>query len=67
MVDPSRRMLAGRDLAIDLGTATTLVYVRSSGVAPIEPSIAMSMRTVRCAEKRKTISPPPSASSTVDS
>ncbi len=39
MVDPSRRMLAGRDLAIDLGTATTLVYVRGSGVALIEPSI----------------------------
>ncbi len=39
MVDPSRRMFAGRDLAIDLGTATTLVYVRGAGVALIEPSI----------------------------
>jgi rod shape-determining protein MreB len=38
VADPTRR-LAGRDLAIDLGTATTLVYVRGAGIALDEPSI----------------------------
>ncbi|MGB8022027.1 MAG: rod shape-determining protein [Candidatus Nanopelagicales bacterium] len=31
--------MAGRDLAIDLGTATTLVYVRGIGIVLAEPSI----------------------------
>ena len=40
---PSLRRLLGRwgsDLAIDLGTATTLVYVRDGGIILAEPSIA---------------------------
>ena len=39
MVDPSRRAFSGRDLAIDLGTATTVVYVRGAGIVLAEPSI----------------------------
>jgi rod shape-determining protein MreB len=39
MVDPSRRAFSGRDLAIDLGTATTVVYVRGVGIVLAEPSI----------------------------
>ncbi|MCU0301661.1 MAG: rod shape-determining protein [Candidatus Nanopelagicales bacterium] len=39
MAQPSRRSFAGRDLAIDLGTATTLVYVRGAGIVLAEPSI----------------------------
>lgn len=31
--------LMGRDLAIDLGTATTLVYVRGHGIVVAEPSV----------------------------
>ena len=31
--------LAGRDMAIDLGTANTLVYVRGSGIVLNEPSV----------------------------
>jgi rod shape-determining protein MreB len=31
--------LGGRDLAIDLGTANTLVYVRSEGIVVSEPSV----------------------------
>ena len=30
------------DLAIDLGTATTLVYVRGKGITLSEPSVAVS-------------------------
>ncbi len=36
---PVRRTFAGRDLAIDLGTASTLVYVRGVGIVLAEPSI----------------------------
>jgi rod shape-determining protein MreB len=39
MAQPSRRSFAGRDLAIDLGTATTVVYVRGAGIVLAEPSI----------------------------
>ncbi len=35
----SLRALAGRDLAIDLGTANTLVYLRGTGIVLAEPSI----------------------------
>ncbi len=46
---PRRRLLprfGGRDLAIDLGTANTLVYVRGEGVVVSEPSvIAVDTRT----------------------
>ena len=34
------RSASGRELAIDLGTANTLVYVRGEGVAVFEPSVA---------------------------
>src|SRR3954453_18459276 len=40
--------LGGRDMAIDLGTANTLVYVRGEGIALSEPSVvAMDTRTER--------------------
>ena len=39
MAGLSRRALSGRDLAIDLGTATTVVYVRGTGIVLSEPSI----------------------------
>ncbi|MDQ3769754.1 MAG: rod shape-determining protein, partial [Actinomycetota bacterium] len=39
-------MLGGRDIAIDLGTANTLVYVRGEGVVLSEPSVvATDQRT----------------------
>ena len=31
--------LAGRDMAIDLGTANTLVFVRGQGIVLNEPSV----------------------------
>ena len=38
--------LGGRDLAIDLGTANTLVYVRGEGIRVSEPSVvAMDTRS----------------------
>ena len=39
MADVPRRVLSGRDLAVDLGTATTKVYVRGAGIVLAEPSI----------------------------
>ena len=39
MVGTSRGAVLGRDLAVDLGTATTLVYVRGRGVVIDEPSL----------------------------
>jgi actin-like ATPase involved in cell morphogenesis len=37
---------AGRDMAVDLGTATTLVYVRGRGIVLSEPSVvAIDART----------------------
>ena len=38
MVD-SRFSLLGRDMAVDLGTANTLVYVRGRGIVLNEPSV----------------------------
>ena len=35
----SLRALAGRDMAVDLGTANTLVYVRGRGIVLNEPSV----------------------------
>src|SRR5487761_2745350 len=36
----------GRDMAVDLGTATTLVYVRGRGIVLSEPSVvAIDQRT----------------------
>ena len=40
------RNLRGRDIAIDLGTANTLVFVRGEGIAVSEPSVvAVDQRT----------------------
>jgi rod shape-determining protein MreB len=39
MVGTTRGAVLGRDLAVDLGTATTLVYVRGRGVVIDEPSL----------------------------
>ena len=38
MVD-RRFSLLGRDMAVDLGTANTLVYVRGRGIVLNEPSV----------------------------
>ena len=38
MVD-SRFNLLGRDMAVDLGTANTLVYVKGRGIVLNEPSV----------------------------
>jgi hypothetical protein len=35
----------GRDMAVDLGTANTLVYVRGRGIALNEPSVALNTNT----------------------
>ena len=37
---------ASRDIAIDLGTANTVVYVKGRGVAIDEPSV-VAMETIR--------------------
>src|SRR5947199_6197558 len=43
---PLRRISGGRELAIDLGTANTLVFVRGAGIAVFEPSVvAIDERT----------------------
>ncbi len=43
---PSSSSLVGRDMAIDLGTANTLVYVRGRGIVLNEPSVvAINNRT----------------------
>ncbi|MGI8846418.1 MAG: rod shape-determining protein [Thermoleophilaceae bacterium] len=34
-----RRFVGGRDIAVDLGTANTLVYVRGEGIVVSEPSV----------------------------
>ena len=39
----------GRDMAVDLGTANTLVYVRGRGIVLSEPSVvADRLPTARC-------------------
>ena len=41
-----RARLGGRDIAIDLGTANTLVFVRGEGIVASEPSVvAVDTRT----------------------
>ena len=37
--NPSRMSFIGRDMAVDLGTANTLVYVRGRGIVLNEPSV----------------------------
>ncbi len=39
MVEKSKFSLLGRDMAVDLGTANTLVYVRGRGIVLSEPSV----------------------------
>ena len=36
---PTRMNFIGRDMAVDLGTANTLVYVRGRGIVLNEPSV----------------------------
>lgn len=43
--------LFSNDLAIDLGTATTLVYVRGKGIVSCEPSVVAVMKDQRGARK----------------
>ena len=39
----------GRDMAVDLGTANTLVYVRGRGIVLCEPSVvAIDQRPATC-------------------
>ena len=46
MSDPWYASVIGRDMAIDLGTANTLVYVRGRGIVLSEPSVvAIDQRT----------------------
>lgn len=48
MSDPMFTSIAGRDMAVDLGTANTLVYVRGLGVVLNEPSVvALDVNTGR--------------------
>src|SRR4051812_8640925 len=66
----SLRGFGGRDMAIDLGTANTLVYVRGEGIAPSQPSgVAIDTRTrpghaVGNDAKRMTGRPPATISAT---
>ena len=39
MTEPWYASIVGRDMAVDLGTANTLVYVRGRGVVLNEPSV----------------------------
>ena len=39
MSDPWLSTIVGRDMAVDLGTANTLVYVRGRGIVLNEPSV----------------------------
>ena len=44
----------GRDMAVDLGTANTLVYVRGHGIVLNEPSVvAVNVRDGRAARGRR--------------
>ena len=48
MPEPFLSSVVGRDMAVDLGTANTLVYVRGRGIVLDEPSIvAMNTRDGR--------------------
>ena len=44
MSDSMFRDLMGRDMAVDLGTANTLVYVRGRGIVLNEPSVVAVKR-----------------------
>ena len=43
----------GRDMAVDLGTANTLVYVRGQGIVLNEPSVVAVERPRRPAPRRR--------------
>ena len=43
--------LFSNDLAIDLGTATTLIYVRGKGIVSCEPSVVAVQRDQRGGKK----------------
>ena len=46
MPEPWFSSVVGRDMAVDLGTANTLVYVRGRGIVLSEPSVvAIDSRT----------------------
>ena len=48
MPEPFYAGLLGRDMAVDLGTANTLVYVRGRGIVLDEPSVvAVNVRDGR--------------------
>jgi rod shape-determining protein MreB len=45
---PSNSIALGRDMAVDLGTANTLIYVRGHGIILNEPSVvAINVRDGR--------------------
>ena len=53
MSDNLAHSLMGRDMAVDLGTANTLVYVRGHGIVLNEPSVvAVNVRDGRPARGR---------------
>ena len=39
--------IMGRDIAVDLGTANTLIYVRGKGIVSCEPSVVAVQRDAR--------------------
>ena len=45
----SNPLALGRDLAIDLGTANTLIYARGEGIVLNEPSVVADMHIDTCA------------------
>ncbi len=47
----------GRDMAVDLGTANTLVYVRGKGVLLDEPSVVALNSTHRRDPRRRATRP----------
>ena len=49
------RGVIGRDMAVDLGTANTLVYVRGEGIVLDEPSVvAINVHDGQAARRRAT-------------
>ncbi len=44
--------LFSRDLAIDLGTANTLIYIRGQGIVSNEPSVVAVQQDARGGKKR---------------
>ncbi len=47
--------LFSSDLAIDLGTANTLIYVRGKGIVSCEPSVVAVQRDERGAKKVRAV------------